>query len=130
MASTVAELGDYLDAAGDDPGLGVCLDTCHLHAAGHDLATPGGMRATLTAVRRVLGGPKRLGLVHANDSRDACGSKRDRHEPVGRGTIGLDAFGELFRHPLTRTVPVVIETPGGVAEHRRDLALLEGLRRQ
>lgn len=123
LAATLDELGEYLDGVGPHPALGVCLDTCHLHAAGHDLARPGGMRAMLRAAAKALG-PGRLGLVHANDSRDPLGSRRDRHHSLGRGSIGGDAFGELFRHPLTREVPVIIETPGTEAERRRDLELL------
>lgn len=127
LAATVPELASYLDAVGAHPALGVCVDTCHLHAAGHDLGSPAGMRATLDALHRVLP-PGLVGLVHANDSRDPCGSRRDRHQPVGQGSIGAEPFGELFRHPLTRGVPVVIETPGERAEHRRDVATLKALR--
>jgi deoxyribonuclease-4 len=66
--------------------------------------------------------------VHANDSKDPAGSLRDRHEAIGRGRIGVQPFAELFRHPATRGVPVVLETPGKGKEHRRDLELLKELR--
>ena len=64
--------------------LGVCLDTCHAFAAGHDLAAPGGMKRTLDALVKTVG-RGRLGLVHANDSKDPLGSGRDRHEAIGAG---------------------------------------------
>jgi deoxyribonuclease IV len=67
-------------------------------------------------------------LVHANDSRDPLGSRRDRHAAIGVGTIGLDPFAELFVHPATRGVPVIIETPGGEQQHRTDIAALKRLR--
>ncbi len=127
LAATVQDLGPYFAALEDHPLLGVCLDTCHAYAAGHDVAVPGGMKKTLDALVRTVG-RGRLGLVHANDSKDPLGSTRDRHEAIGLGKIGKDAFSELFRHPATRDVPVVIETPGDANDHRRDLALLCALR--
>jgi deoxyribonuclease IV len=127
LASTVDSLAGYLDAHDQHPGLGVCIDTCHLFAAGHDVAEPGGMRQMLTALAKAVG-RHRLGLVHANDSRDPCGSQRDRHQSIGRGMIGAEPFAELFRHPVTRGVPVLVETPGTAEDHSRDLALLRGLR--
>jgi deoxyribonuclease-4 len=127
LAATVQDLGPYFAALDDHEMLGVCLDTCHAFAAGHDLAAPGGMKRTLDALVRTVG-RGRLQLVHANDSKDPLGSLRDRHEAIGQGRIGKDPFAELFRHPATRNVPVVVETPGDASSHRRDLELLCALR--
>jgi deoxyribonuclease-4 len=127
LAATVQDLGPFFAALDDHEMLGVCLDTCHAFAAGHDLAAPGGMKKTLDALVRTVG-RGRLQLVHANDSKDPLGSLRDRHEAIGQGRIGKDPFVELFRHPATRGVPVVVETPGDAAAHRRDLELLCALR--
>ena len=127
LAATVEDLGPYLAALDDHPRLGVCLDTCHAFAAGHDLATPGGVRAMLTTLLKTIG-RGRLRLVHANDSKDPLGSGRDRHASIGAGRIGVDPFAELFRHPATRGVPVIVETPGTAADHARDIAVLKGLR--
>ena len=127
LAARITDLPAYLAALEDHPRLGLCLDTCHLHAAGHDLAQPGGVRTLLNALVRAVG-RGRLGLVHANDSKDPAGSSRDRHERVGAGTIGLTPFAELFRHPATRGIPVVVETPGTRSEHAEDLAVLRALR--
>ncbi|NJC69741.1 deoxyribonuclease IV [Planosporangium thailandense] len=127
LASRVEHLGPYLDAVERHPWLGTCFDTCHAWAAGHDLATPGGMTATLDALVDAVGAD-RLWLVHANDSRDALGSTRDRHESVGKGTIGAAAFGELLAHPATRGVPIIVETPNDDgAGHPADIALLRSL---
>jgi deoxyribonuclease-4 len=126
LCATVADLGPYLEALDRHPRVGVCLDTCHAFAAGHDLAAPGGATATLDELVAVAG-PGRLRLVHANDSKDPLGSCRDRHERVGRGTIGADAFAELLAHPAVRGVPVLIETPGEKEDHADDLALLRSL---
>jgi len=127
LCATVEQLGPWFAQLDDHPMLGVCLDTCHLYAAGHDLAAPGGAKKALDLMVKTIG-RGRLGLVHANDSRDPLGSGRDRHAAIGEGHIGKDMFAELFRHPATRGVPVVIETPGDAAAQRRDLELLRSLR--
>ena len=127
LAATVEELEPFLAVVDGHPRLGVCLDTCHAFAAGHDLATPGGVRSTLNTVRKTIG-RGRLKLVHANDSLDPCGSRRDRHASIGAGRIGLDPFAELFRHPITRGIPVIIETPGKAPDHAKDVAALKALR--
>jgi deoxyribonuclease-4 len=132
LAATVEDLGPYLAALEDHPLVGVCFDTCHAWAAGHDLSVPGGMTATLDALEAAVG-PGRLGLVHANDSLDECGSKRDRHTTIGAGSIGPAPFGELLAHASLAGVPVVVETPSELdghpsAGHARDIALLCSLR--
>ena len=132
LAATVEDLGPYLAALEQHPAVGVCFDTCHAWAAGHDLATPGGMTATLDALVATVGAG-RLGLVHANDSLDGCGSRRDRHTTIGAGSIGAAPFAELLAHPEMAGVPVVVETPSDDGEtsyggHARDIALLTSLR--
>jgi deoxyribonuclease-4 len=132
LAATVEDLGPYLAALEDHPLVGVCFDTCHAWAAGHDLSVPGGMTATLDALEATVG-PGRLGLVHANDSLDGCGSKRDRHTTIGEGSIGVAPFAELLAHPSMAGVPIVVETPSELdgspsAGHARDIALLCSLR--
>jgi deoxyribonuclease IV len=128
LASKVQELAPYLAAVDNHPWLGVCFDTCHAWAAGHDLATPGGMTATLDALIETVG-PGRLQLIHANDSKDECGSTRDRHETIGKGRIGTAPFAELFTHPATAGVPVIVETPTEEhVGHAADIALLKSLR--
>ncbi|MFF0720943.1 deoxyribonuclease IV [Micromonospora sp. NPDC003816] len=127
LASRVEHLGPYLDAVDRHPGLGVCFDTCHAWAAGHDLAAEGGMTETLDVLVATVGAD-RLRLVHANDSKDLCGSTRDRHETIGKGTIGEPAFAELMRHPATAGVPILVETPTeGYEGHAADIATLRRL---
>ncbi|MGH3716634.1 MAG: deoxyribonuclease IV [Micromonosporaceae bacterium] len=128
LAATVQALGPYLDAVDFHPWLGVCLDTCHAYAAGHDLAAPGGMTRTLDELVATVGAG-RLALVHANDSRDGLGSTRDRHENIGAGQIGAGGFGELLAHPAAAGVPVLVETPANPdgSGHATDLATLRAL---
>jgi deoxyribonuclease-4 len=127
LCAGVAELAPYLDALDHHPRVGVCLDTCHVFASGAPLDEPGGAARTLDLLTEVAG-PGRLRLVHANDSKDPRGSLRDRHERVGEGHIGEDAFAELFAHPATDGVPFVAETPGSGEVGSPCLPLLKKLR--
>lgn len=127
LASRVEQLGPYLDAVDRHPWMGVCFDTCHAWAAGHDLAVEGGMTATLDTLVATVGAD-RLKLVHANDSKDLCGSTRDRHENIGKGSIGEPAFAELMAHPATAGIPIVVETPTEKhVGHAADIAALKRL---
>ena len=128
LAARINDLGPYLDALDRHPKVRICMDTCHAFVAGHDLAAPGGMSATLDHLVAVTGAG-RLAAVHANDSMYGCGSYRDRHERVGRGRIGLEPFRDLLAHPAVAGLPVVLETPGGSAAHADDIALLDSMRR-
>jgi deoxyribonuclease IV len=128
LCATVQDLGPYFAALEGHPRAGVCLDTCHAFAAGHDLAAPGGVARTLDALAETVGAG-RLKLIHANDSKDACGSNKDRHENIGAGLIGAEPFAEFFTHPVSRGVPIVIETPGRDPDPQRaDVATLKTLR--
>jgi deoxyribonuclease-4 len=129
LAARVEDLEQYFAAVEGHPHLGVCFDTCHAWAAGHDLATPGGMTQTLDALVKAVGAG-RLKLVHANDSKDTCGSLRDRHETLGAGTIGKAAFAELLAHPAVAGVPLIVETPSqpDASGHAADISLLRELR--
>jgi deoxyribonuclease-4 len=124
LCSQVDELAPYLEALKWHPRAGICLDTCHLFAAGYDLTAPGAVPGLLAALGRAV--PGRLRLVHANDSAYPCGSRRDRHAAIGTGLIGLGPFGELVRHPLLADVPFVAETPK--ASQEGDVAALRQLR--
>jgi deoxyribonuclease-4 len=128
LCATVQQLGPYFDALDRHPRLGVCLDTCHAFAAGHDLTAEGGVKETIDALVETVGAG-RLKLIHANDSKDPCGSAKDRHENIGAGRIGESPFAELFQHPAVAGIPFVIETPGRSADpHRQDIDTLRRLR--
>jgi deoxyribonuclease-4 len=129
LCARAGDLATYLSAVEHHPKAGVCLDTCHLFAAGHDLTADGGVAAMLAELARATGGTGtgagRVKLVHANDSLLGCGSKRDRHETIGAGMIGPAPFRELLA--ALPDVPFVVETPGGKAGHARDIATLREL---
>jgi len=108
--------------------LGVCLDTCHVFAAGYELRTCEGYAATMAAFERVIG-LERLHAVHLNDSKGDLGSRRDRHEHIGKGRIGLDGFRHLLNDPRMERLPGLLETPKSddLHEDRENLAVLRAL---
>jgi deoxyribonuclease-4 len=109
------------------PKVGICLDTCHVFAAGHDISVKGGMTETIDLLVQVAG-IERFQLVHANDSMDVCGALKDRHQNIGDGHIGVDPFKELLSHPAVANAPLILETPGMEPEHGKEVALLKKLR--
>ena len=127
LCARAGDLAEYLTALEFHPKAGVCLDTCHVFAAGHDITADGGVSAMLAELS-AAGAGGRVKLVHANDSVLGCGAKRDRHATIGAGLIGTAPFGELLA--ALPEVPFVVETPGGKAGHARDIATLKGLREQ
>ena len=127
LCAGVEDLTAYLGAIDLHPRAGICLDTCHVFAAGAPLDEPGGVAATLERIEEI-GGPGRLRLIHANDSMDVRGAFKDRHENIGAGHIGADAFRDLFAHPATEGVPFVLETPGSGGPDSADLPVLKRLR--
>ncbi|MFC9536627.1 deoxyribonuclease IV [Streptomyces sp. NPDC056975] len=128
LCSRTWDFGPYFDALDAHPKLGVCLDTCHIFAAGHDLTGPAGMNQTLDLLVDTVG-EGRLKLIHANDSKDVAGAHKDRHENIGSGHIGAEPFRALMAHPATENVPLIIETPGGKVGHATDVARLKELRK-
>jgi deoxyribonuclease IV len=127
LCAGVEDLQAYLAALDFHPKAGICLDTCHVFAAGAPLDEPGGATATVDRVVEI-GGPGRLRLIHANDSMDVRGAFKDRHQRIGEGHIGEAAFAELFAHPATDGVPFILETPDSRDADTRDIPLLKRLR--
>jgi deoxyribonuclease-4 len=104
------EIGTLLRALGRPAGLGVCLDSCHLFAAGYDLRTRAGIDAMLAELDAAFG-LEAVKALHLNDSKFPCGSHRDRHERLGRGELGREGIAAVLRHPFLRELPIIIETP-------------------
>ena len=128
--SLVKKLDDllyYFEALEWHPKVGVCLDTCHVFAAGHDIAKKGGMTETLDLLVKLVG-IERIKLIHTNDSMDVCGALKDRHQNLGDGEIGLKAFEELLSHPVAQNAPLILETPGMEEKHGEEIALLSKMR--
>jgi deoxyribonuclease IV len=126
VAASIPQAAELLRAVGHHPRVALCVDTCHLFAAGYDLATAEGVRRSLAELRR-YGLTRRLRLVHANDSKGARGSHQDRHEHIGDGFIGDEGFAAILADPAVRRAAVLIETPGKLEEDLRNLERLRGL---
>ncbi|THU82430.1 AP endonuclease [Dendrothele bispora CBS 962.96] len=110
IGSSFSELGEIIGLVEDKERVGVCLDTCHLFAAGYDIRTKEGWDKTMDSFDSEIG-LKYLRGLHLNDSQTGLGSKRDRHENLGLGHLTLQAFYHILRDPRTQGIPMVLETP-------------------
>ena len=107
--------------------IGYCLDTCHLLAAGFDIASEAGLRSTILAIQRSIG-LAHVHLIHANDSKTPRGSRVDRHAHIGAGHIGPEGFRRILTHPQLRRKPFILETPiDNPGDDRRNLETLKRL---
>jgi deoxyribonuclease IV len=104
------QLASIIAGTGGTPRVGVCLDTCHLLAAGYDICTTKGYHETFFEFDRIVG-LDRLALFHLNDSKKPCGSRVDRHEHIGKGCLGLEPFRRILNDPRFQRLPMVLETP-------------------
>ena len=129
MGVTFAELAAMIAATGGDERLGVCLDTAHLLASGHELRSAEGLEATVTSFAETVG-LERLVMVHLNDSKTPLGSNRDRHENIGEGKIGREAMRLIVNHRAFADIPGILEVPGydGQGPDRANLDTLRELR--
>lgn len=127
LVKRLEDLNNYFEALEWHPKVGICLDTCHVFAAGHDIKSKGGMSATIDLLVEVAGAA-RIQLIHANDSMDVLGSLKDRHQNLGDGEIGSKPFAELLAHPAIADAPLILETPGEELEHGREVAMLMKMR--
>ena len=119
-------LAHIIDNVREPERLCICLDTAHLFAAGYDIGTESGIRKTFRGFDRKIG-LDRLVAIHLNDSRTGRGSRVDRHEHIGKGKIGLDAFRFIMRDRRLNKIPKVLETPKG-KDLREDVMNLQTLR--
>jgi deoxyribonuclease-4 len=130
MGVDFRELGQIIDAAGGDPRLGICVDTAHIFESGADLRTPAGIGQVLRELDDSCG-RDRLVMLHLNDSKTPLGSNRDRHENIGDGDLGEDAFLLLVNEPAFADLPGILEVPGldGQGPDEENLARLRALTR-
>lgn len=105
--------------------IGVCIDTCHIFAAGYDIRTEADWGKTLKDFENIIG-LKHLYAFHVNDSLKPLGSRRDRHAPLGKGEIGIESFKTMMKHPKMRKVPKYLETPDGPPLWKKEIAMLRG----
>jgi deoxyribonuclease-4 len=124
LGATFRELEAIRQAAREPDRVGVVLDTCHLLSAGYDVASAAGLERTIGELDEVIG-LDRVRAIHANDTRNPLGSRKDRHEHIGAGLIGESGFKRMLRHPSLRGLPFILETPKkNPDDDRRNLATL------
>lgn len=123
-----SQLGTVIDRLGRDERLGVCLDTCHAFASGYELRTVEGINRTLDELDECIG-LDRLRVVHLNDSRFPLGSKKDRHEHIGKGFIGLEGFRRFLKNDRVSQLPMILETPvGDESEYVSEIETIKRIR--
>jgi deoxyribonuclease-4 len=128
LGGDFGELAAMLEADATGNGLGICLDTCHVFAAGQDLRTDVGYGAMMASLDAHVG-LSELYVVHLNDSQHPLGSRRDRHEHIGDGHLGLEGFQRILTDPRLDALPGILETPKGkdLQEDRENLARLRAI---
>ena len=115
------ELREILDRIERSDKMGVCLDTCHVSDGGYDII--GDLDGVLTEFDRVIG-LHRLKAIHLNDSKNPLGARKDRHERIGEGYLGLEALSRVVRHPALKDLPFCLETPNELPGYAREIALM------
>ncbi|MBI5154790.1 deoxyribonuclease IV [Candidatus Poribacteria bacterium] len=128
IGATFEDLRDLLAAVDRPDRTGICLDTCHVFAAGYDIRTPEGYSDTIARFDAIVG-LGHLRAIHLNDSKTPFNSRKDRHEHIGKGHIGLDAFRCLLNDPRMKAIPMSLETDKGpdLQEDRMNLDALRAL---
>lgn len=121
------ELADIIERVERKDRIGVCLDTCHVYDGGYDIVND--LDGVLAEFDKVIG-LERLKAIHLNDDKNPMGSQKDRHEKIGKGTIGLEAFERIINHPSLRDLPFYLETPNDLAGYKEEIEILKALRKE
>ena len=124
VGSRFEEMKAIIDRVDLKDKLGVCLDTCHVHDAGYDVVND--LDGVLSAFDRVIG-IDRLRAVHINDSKNPFESHKDRHEVIGGGSIGTEAFARIINHPQLCGLPFYLETPNELEGYAKEIAMLRSI---
>lgn len=127
IGKTFEELRAIIDRTELNEKLGVCLDTCHVNDGGYDIVNE--LDKVLDEFDRVVG-LDRLKAIHLNDSKNPLSAHKDRHEKIGDGFIGLDAFERIINHPALKNLPFFLETPNELDGYAKEIALLKSLYRE
>lgn len=129
LGYTFEQLAKIRDLVRNPERIGICLDTCHIFAAGYELRTPGGYQVTMDAFETIIG-LEHLKVIHMNDSLKDLGSRVDRHQGIGKGCIGLDGFRHVMQDHRLAGIPKILETPkeaDPVASDRENIRILREL---
>lgn len=124
VGKTFEQLKQIIDGVNLKDKLGVCLDTCHIYDAGYDIVND--LDGVLNKFDTVIGLDK-LKAIHLNDDKNPFGSHKDRHEKIGEGSIGIEAFEKIINHPKLHNLPFYLETPNELDGYAKEIALLKNL---
>src|SRR5437016_10959457 len=127
LGYTFEQLAEILDFIKEKDRVGICVDSCHLFAAGYEIRTRKQYQATMKQLDELIG-LKRVKAFHLNDSKAELGSRVDRHEHIGQGHLGLETFRLIVNDERFLGLPMVLETPGTEEDYRRNLQTLKKLR--
>ena len=127
LGRTFEEVAEIISGAGADLPMGACIDTAHCFAAGYAVHTQAGLEQTVRQLDSTIG-IRNLRLIHANDSKVPFGSRVDRHQHIGKGEIGVEAFRRIVRHPKLKRIPFICETPiDRPGDDKRNLTVMRRL---
>lgn len=124
VGSKFEELREIIDRVELKEKMGVCLDTCHVYDGGYDIVND--LDGVLTQFDKIVG-LNRLKAIHINDSKNPIASHKDRHEKIGEGSIGIEAFERIINHPVLRNLPFYLETPNELDGYAEEIKLLKSL---
>ena len=122
IGKTFEEIREIIDRCNNKEVVGVCLDTCHVHDGGYDIASD--PDRVLTEFDKVIG-LKYLKAIHLNDSKNSLSAHKDRHEKIGDGYLGIDGIARIITHPVIASLPICLETPNELDGYAREIALLK-----
>jgi deoxyribonuclease IV len=127
IGRTFEEVAEIVEGAGRELPVGACIDTAHTFEAGYPIHTLKGLRETIEKLDQTVG-LANVRVIHANDSKTDFGSHADRHQHIGKGKIGREAFGRIVRHPKLRSIPFICETPiDRPGDDKRNLRMMRSL---
>lgn len=124
IGKTFEELNEIIKRVEQSDKVGVCLDTCHVHDGGYDIVNS--LDEVLEQFDKVIG-IDRLKALHLNDSKNPVGAHKDRHEKIGEGYIGINAFEKIVNHPMLKKLPMFLETPNELDGYAKEIELLRSL---
>ena len=123
VGSTFDEIADIINLSGNPDNIGVCFDTCHMFDAGFDFSN---LDEILSEFDKKIG-IDRLKIIHLNDSKNPIGSKKDRHEKIGKGYIGIDVFQKILTNKYLKNLPFILETPNDLIGYAEEILILKNL---
>lgn len=127
VGRTFEELAEIISLVERKDRVGVCLDTCHVYDGGYDIVND--LDGVMESFHKIIGLDK-LRAIHLNDDKNPIGSHKDRHEKIGEGSIGTEAFARIINHPALRDLPFFLETPNELPGYKKEIALLRSLRKE